>query len=117
MSIKDPRIPTSMAAELAAWNNGAGIDLEGWVGCSGNFQLAVGYSKIFWPDFEVNGDYILRADSSPEQIEAYESQEASTPQSVEGVMNHLHLADIQYGDCPDISPDKLIFLGKVLKEI
>ena len=41
--------PESMKAELAAWNNGAGIDIESWVGCEGKFSLAVGYSSIFGP--------------------------------------------------------------------
>ena len=34
--------PQSMKDELAAWNNGAGIDLESWVGCEGRFALASG---------------------------------------------------------------------------
>jgi hypothetical protein len=43
--------PESMRAELRAWNNGNGIDLESWVGCQGNFRLAVGYTTVFWPRF------------------------------------------------------------------
>lgn len=44
-------IPESMRSELGAWNNGGGIDLEGWVGCEGSFALAVGYLTLFWPEF------------------------------------------------------------------
>ena len=33
--------------ELPTWNNGAGISVEAWVGCSGNFELAIGYSRLF----------------------------------------------------------------------
>ena len=40
-----------MLPELAEWNNGKGIDLKSWIGCSGNFRLAIGYSAIFWPRF------------------------------------------------------------------
>ena len=43
--------PESMKAELAAWNNGDGIDLETWISSEGNFSLAVGYASIFWPAF------------------------------------------------------------------
>lgn len=32
-------------------------------------------------------------------------------------MNHLHIADIQHVGCADISEDKLIYLGHVLREI
>ena len=44
-------IPISMRAELAAWNNGNGIDLGSWTGCEGRFALAIGYASIFWPEF------------------------------------------------------------------
>jgi hypothetical protein len=51
--------PESMKAELAAWNNGAGIDIESWVGCEGKFSLAVGYSSIFWPSFTLFEGYMI----------------------------------------------------------
>jgi hypothetical protein len=46
------KLRQSMESELAAWNNGAGIDLASWVGCEGRFALAVGYATVFWPEFE-----------------------------------------------------------------
>ena len=110
-------IPDSMVDELGAWNGGNGIDLESWVGCEGNFRLAVGYTTVFWPKFEAFGKYILMAGCTAEQIKGFEGQKGATPQSVEAVLNHLHLEDIQYGGCDDISADKLVLLGNVLKEI
>jgi hypothetical protein len=41
----------------------------------------------------------------------------TTTKSVEWVMNHRHLDGIQHMGCPDISSDKLVFLGDRLKEI
>jgi hypothetical protein len=52
--------PESMKAELAAWNNGAGIAIKSWIACEGNFSLAVGYASVFWPKFVVFEGYILR---------------------------------------------------------
>jgi hypothetical protein len=52
-------IPESMRSELAAWNNGKGIDLQSWVGCEARFALAVGYASIFWPEFVEFDGYIL----------------------------------------------------------
>ena len=43
--------PESMKAELAAWNDGRGIGSASWVGCTGNFGLAVDYVTTFWPEF------------------------------------------------------------------
>jgi hypothetical protein len=111
------KIPESMTAALAAWNNGKGIDLESWIGCEGNFSLAVGYTTIFWPDFVEFDGYILRNGFSEESLRAFEKREASNRKSVESLMNHLHIADVQYLGCADASADKLLLLGKVLEEI
>ena len=114
-------IPDSMKTELGAWNNGQGIDLESWVSCSGNFSLAVGYTTIFCPQFVEFEDYIFKSDEPVdeqiiENIRGFASREGSTSLSVERMMNHLHIADLQYRGCEDISPDKLIILGNALKE-
>lgn len=110
-------IPESMKAELEAWNNDNGIDLESWVGCAGRFSLAVGYISLFWPEFVEFEGYILKAGFTEEGIRAFENQEGATRKTIEWVNNHLHLADIQYVGCEDISKDKLILLGNTLKEI
>lgn len=110
-------IPESMTASLQEWNNGSGIDLESWVGCSGNFSLAVGYTTLFWPEFTLFDGYILRADFSESSLRSFEAQNVGNRKTVEWVMNHLHLDSIHYLGCEDISQDKLIFLGDALKEI
>ncbi|MGA8088563.1 MAG: hypothetical protein WCA10_14740 [Terracidiphilus sp.] len=107
--------PESMKAELAAWNNGAGIDLESWIGCEGRFSLAVGYASIFWPTFTLIEGYILPQGVSEGSLRSWE-QGGRSRQSIEWVMNHVHIADIHYGR-EDISIDKLLVIGNVLKEI
>jgi hypothetical protein len=108
--------PESMKAELAAWNNGAGIDLETWIGCEGNFSLAIGYASVFWPGFTLFEGYILPDGFSEDALRGFE-QNGRSRKSVEWVMNHLHIADIQHRGCGDVSRDKLFVLGNVLKEI
>ena len=115
------KVPDSMKAELEAWFKGEGIDLEGWITCSGNFSLAVGYTSIFCPEFVEFEDYIFRSDESVDDqciatIRGFESQKGSTPLSVEKVINHLHVSDLHFRDYEDISPDKIIHLGNALKE-
>ena len=85
----------------------------------GNFRLAVGYASIFWPKFVEFEKYIFTENefSSEESVRAFESEKGSTPKSVERVMNHLHIAEIQHLGCKDISKDKLIMIGNILKEI
>ena len=110
-------IPDSMKSELARWNNGAGIYLEAWASCSGNFSLAVGYLTVFWPEFLEFDGYILRSGFRVESLRGFESGEGSTPKSVEWVMNHLHIADLHYGDADELSEDKILVLANALKEI
>jgi hypothetical protein len=110
-------IPKSMKSELGAWNNGEGIDLEAWVGCEGSFSLAVGYAAIFWPEIVEYRGYVLRKGFSRKALADFEKQEGATRGSIERVMNHLHIADLQYVGCDDISKDKLVVLGNVLKDI
>lgn len=110
-------LPESTKQELARWNNGKGIDLESWVYCEGRFALAVGYSAIFWPEFVQFESYILRKGFSESSLREFEKQNGATPKSVEWVMNHLHIADIQHSECADLSRDKIVFLGNILKEI
>jgi len=110
-------VPESMRAELAAWNNGGGIDLESWVGCEDNFRLAIGYAAIFWPAFVEFDRYLLRAGFSVEALRGFEAEPDIDRRSVETVMNHLHIADIQYCGAPDLTPDKALLLCVILKEI
>lgn len=110
-------IPESMKAELGAWNSGKGIDLVDWTGCTGSFSLAVGYSEIFWPRFVAFEKYVLMEGFSVEGLRSFERNPEATRQSVEWVMNHLHITDLQHDACPDVSSDKLIFLGERLREI
>ena len=109
--------PESMNAELAAWNNGQEIDLESWIGCTGNFSLAVGYLSIFCPEFTEYEGYILRGEFSEDSLRGFEESCAGNRKAVEAVMNHLHIEDIQHYGCEDFSKDKAILLGNKLKEI
>jgi hypothetical protein len=112
-------IPESMKSELQAWNNGSGIDLDAWVGCTGNFSLAVGYTTVFCPEFVEFEDYLLAGSEITKEliksVRSFEEGIGSTPMSVEWVVNHLHLFDIQHSGCEDVTADKLIFLGNALK--
>lgn len=65
-------IPESMKAELSAWNNGNGIDLESWISCEGKFSLAVGYASTFWPAFTLFEGYILQDGFSEENLRSFE---------------------------------------------
>lgn len=108
--------PPSMRDELGTWKDGTEIDLATWITGSGTFGLAVGYSTVFWPRFRVIDKYILRRLVTPEQIRVWESVPGMTSRSVEAMLNHVHMIDMHYSN-EDASPDKLLFVGNVLKEV
>src|SRR5438105_5720762 len=84
----------ALIPELPRWNNGAGIDAEEWIGCVGNYQLAIGYSLIFWPRFVRFENYVLREGFSEGALRGFEQQTKTNRASVEWVMNHIHSIDI-----------------------
>jgi len=110
-------IPFSMRAELDSWNQGDGIELKPWIGCSGNYSLAVGYITVFWPEFKEVEGYILRKEISVDGIRELEQHEGSSRFYIEANLNNDYLHAIHYLGCPDISSDKLILLGNTLKKI
>src|SRR5207248_3637026 len=110
-------IPESMRAELGTWKNGAGIDLESWVGCAGSLGLAIGYATIFWPEFVLFDGYILRKGFSEGSLRGFEQQPNINRKAVEWVMNHLHILDLHARGREEASADKIIALGSVLAEI
>lgn len=108
-----------MKKELGAWNDGAGIDFDAWISCSGNFGLAVGYSSIFCPQFVEFEHYIFSCSEVTQQaiknIRDFETREQSTPKTIESLFNHLHISDLHAKD--DLSVDKIIIIGQALKDI
>lgn len=108
-------IPDSMKSKLSRYTGG-GIDLAGWISGNGTFELAVGYSAVFWPEFVAFEKYVLRKGFVEESLRGFEQQADTNRQSVEWVMNHLHIAEL-HPLSDDTSHDKLIFLGNVLREI
>lgn len=106
----------SLIPELSRWNGGAGISAEDWIGCVGNYPLAIGYSLVFWPRFVRFERYVLRDGFSEESLRGFERQAGSSRASVEWVMNHLHMADI-HCNAEAATEAQLRYLGRVLKQI
>ncbi|GAA0323582.1 hypothetical protein GCM10009087_37350 [Sphingomonas oligophenolica] len=106
----------SMIPELPAWNNGAGIAPEEWIACVGNYQLAVGYSLIFWPRFVLFEGYLLREGFSEESLRGFEEVTNGNRVAVEAVMNHVHMIDIHCNDV-EANEAQLRYLGRLLKDI
>ena len=106
---------SALIPELPRWNDGSGIDPESWVGCVGNYELAIGYSLVFWPAFVRFDGYVLREGFSEESLRGFEKVTARHRASVEAVMNHIHLTDLHCN--AEATDAQLRYLGRVLKDI
>lgn len=107
----------ALIPELKDWNNGSGIDPESWVGCVGNFKLASAYSLIFWPSFTEMDGMVFRGEIDRATLESWKGNCSRDPKSMEATVNHIHILDLHHAGCPDASVERIVFLGKVLKEI
>lgn len=105
----------ALIPELPNWNDGAGIEPQAWIECVGNYELATGYSLIFWPSFVRFENYVLRDGFSVESLRGFEDMTKGNRVAVEAVMNHVHIADIHCNVEPKEA--QLRYLGRVLKEI
>jgi len=118
MSNRPEREFASLIPELKQWNNGAGISIESWIACVGDFEHAIGYGRMFWPEFvEYDGCVFHQGFSES----AYESckQCCSDGERPEGVMNHWHLAEhfSAYYDGTVPTEEQVVYLGRLLKEM
>ncbi len=105
----------ALIPELPKWNDGAGIDAEDWIGCVGNYELAAGYSLVFWPKFVRFNGYVLREGFSKEALRGFEEATSCNRVAVEAVMNHVHIADIHCNVEP--TEWQLRYLGRTLRDI
>jgi hypothetical protein len=107
----------TLIPELKDWNNGNGLDVDSWIGCTGTFPLAIGYSTLFWPSFVAFEGYVLREGFTIEGLRDWERHCGGNRRDIESVMNHLHIADTHQGGSTGISSERLVYLGCVLRDI
>jgi len=102
----------SLIRSMEGWSDQVGpLD---WVGHVGSYESAIGYSLMFWPNFVVIGDYVLREGSSVENVRSWEKATDHNRTAIEAVINHVHLADIHDGEPTEA---QLRHLGRVLKSV
>ncbi|GMM59827.1 hypothetical protein [Novosphingobium pituita] len=80
--------------ELSLWNNGAGISPDGWIFSEGRADHALGFCSFLWPNFEVFGDYVLRAPVDVERLRGWEKVSDISRGDIETAMNAYLLDDV-----------------------
>ncbi|QPH53943.1 hypothetical protein [Pontivivens ytuae] len=109
------RIPPDFQKHLNGWS--PPITPEAYVEVLGDYWLTVGYAEIFWPDFQLIDDHILRPGITREAIDMWKDQ-LTDRASMENMLNHFHLAHIHFNASLEgrVTADACIYLGEVLAE-
>ena len=108
----------SLVPELSGWNGGEGIDIDNWIGCVGNYEHAIGYSRLFWPEFIAHdGCVFLKSHMTLENYAGFTKQSGGDKSSVESVINHEHIEDM-FGIL-ELEPrhEQMIYLGRAMREM
>ncbi len=103
--------------ELGQWNNGKGISIEGWISCIGNIRHAIGYSRLFWPNFvEHKGCIFLASHFDEAKFNDWAESTNWNLTAIESVINHLHILDLFPNDS-EATKEQIIYLGGNLKKM
>jgi hypothetical protein len=102
--------------ELSLWNEGKGIDVDIWINGVGNFEHAIAYGNLFWPDFVKHDGCIFISPVDPKNHKTWLRKTRGDKTAVERVINHLHLSDL-FPHAPAKTTVQKIHLARLLKEI
>jgi hypothetical protein len=105
----------ALIAGLDEWSP-APVTPDEWVGMVGTYDLAVGYSFLFWPTFDRFEGYVLRRGFSEAALRGFERSTGGDRTAVEWFMNHVHIVDIHCNEAPP-REIQIRHLGRVLKAI
>ena len=108
---------SALIPELPEWNNGKGIDVDGWLSGVGNFQLAIAFSRLFSPRFVEHDGCVLFAGFSQTTYNDFLHACNGDRKAVEAVMNHQHILDLFCHAADTATAAQLVYLGRVLKDI
>lgn len=109
--------PDNLIPELQCWNNGDGIDLDGYLSCMGNYELAIGFANFYWPIFTEHDGCIFRGDVNIEIYEQWKEQTKGNKTAIESVMNHIHVLDIFPNVEQPPTREQIIFLGRQMQQM
>ena len=109
-----------LITDLDAWenHNGCHIGADGWLQGSGSFNLAVAFSSLFWPEFEIYKDSVLQGPVTELQqsnFQAFSQETTDDIASTEVTLNHRHIVDLFPNEDGNPTRDQILFLGRTLK--
>ncbi|MBD0314129.1 MAG: hypothetical protein ICV86_15100 [Microcoleus sp. T3-bin5] len=119
MSLKQIYLNADKLSDFQQWKKANGDDFSLWDYLFGaaNIEIAIAFTKLFWPDFvEHEGGIFLSEAFNSEIYEQWKIELGNDIAAIEQVMNHQHVDDILPG-AQNASTDNLLYLGQALAQM
>jgi hypothetical protein len=108
---------SDLIPELREWNAGKGIDLAGFIRAIGRYDHAIAYAHLFWPNFVAYDDCVFREQPAVDNYLIWLQNFGGDRSKVEGMLNHLHIADMFPSDTYEPTAAILKYLALLLKDM
>jgi hypothetical protein len=109
--------PDDLIPELQQWNNGLGIDLDGYLSCLGNYELAIAFANFFWPTFVEHDGCILYGIPDAKNYADWKAVTNDNRTSIEVLLNHVHILDLFANVERVPTRDQIVYLGRQIKRM
>ncbi|MCC3518720.1 hypothetical protein [Microcoleus sp. PH2017_18_LLB_O_A] len=119
MFIKQISLNADKLIDFQQWKKANGDDFSLWdyLFGSANIEIAIAFTKLFWPDFVEHEGGIFLSEAFNSQIyEQWKIELGNDVAAIEQVMNHQHVDDILPG-AQNASSDNLLYLGQALAQM
>jgi hypothetical protein len=103
--------------ELSLWNDGKGADIDVWLSSIADFEHAIAYAELFWPEFIELDGCVFHHRVNEEYYRNWLNTCDGNKTSVETVINHVHILDCFPNAKKAPTREQIIHLGRKLKEI
>ena len=119
MFIKQISLNAEQLTDFQQWKKANDNDFSLWdyLFGSANIEIAIAFTKLFWPDFVEHEGGIFLSEAFDSQIyEQWKIELGNDVAAIEQVMNHQHIDDILPG-AENASTDNLLYLGQALAQM
>lgn len=119
MLTQEVSLNTNNLKNYQQWKQANGNDFSLWdyIFGVGNVEIALAFSKLFWPDFiEYDRGIFLAETFNPQICEEWKAKLENDINAVEKVMNHIHLEDI-LPEAEKVEIENIFYLGQVLSQM
>jgi hypothetical protein len=84
----------------------------------GTFELAVAFAKLFWPEFVVRRDCVIRASGLTDEVfESWWVRTGGDKVAVERVLNLLHVRELVPSNVTPLDDSVYRYLGETLADM